>query len=270
MTDDHYKQKYINNKDNYKTLKCDNVSKPLHGGVISEKTKENIMYLKKSAKDVDLRVVMGAGNVDVLPNESEDYSRFSSNKYNVAITNDCTLIDFTKRDLIGLCLEFEGLTDMVTVGKVLAGRASHVIFDYSVIKFISGGGFFINIISLLKPGGELIFDQTLETTPYEITPELPEKLGNLGIQHNKVTGKQYINHFMKGIPEDDRIPTNDEIIENNRLFLEKFRSGGYKFEVTKFKGPYPVPKYSKLTTASKMNKEMESVTYLVAKKISDK
>lgn len=266
-----YKQQYFKNKVDYKILKCDIVShKPLYGGVISEKTRENIMYFKKSAKDIDLRVVIGAGNVDLLPDGSEDYSRFSLNKYNVAVTNDCTFIDYTKRDLVGLCLDLNGLTDMLTLGGALAGRASHIIFDYSVIKFVSGGGIFTNLLKLLKPGGELIFDQTLSSALYENT-SISEKLGKLEIRHNSISGKYYVDHFMKGMTEDERVadlPTNDEVIENNRLFLEKARDGGYTFEVKRVDGPYPVPKYSKLTDSSKLNKEISSVVYLVAKKVS--
>jgi hypothetical protein len=258
MTDERYKH----NK--YKKKYLD--SKSLHGGTISGETKENLMYLKKEGKDLNLRVVIGAGNIDV-PGISEDYSRFSSNKYNVAVTNDKTLINPKTRDLIGLCLNFNDSIDTLTFGGVLANRVSHILFDYSVAKFISSPAVFSHLFKSLKTDGELIIDQTLTILGYD-GDEILKIIKELDIKHGSVSGKHYVNHFMQAQSEGEMssyLPTNDEIIENNKKYLENIQDDSHKFVVEKIDGAYPIPPYKKITG---INKFTESVTYFKVTKKS--
>ena len=240
---------------------------------IKKENKNKIISLKKkiipknkeNKSCTDLCIIVGAGNLDGT--SSDDYSRFHKN-FNVAITNDITLIDYKKEDLVGLCLNFNDYSNMFTLSSALSNLAERIVFDISVAKLIESGILFYQLFRLLKFNGTLTIDQTLSIMEYN-----DEKNLLIPTEIRSVTGKQYINHFMRGVAKStisasqedmsSYLPTDEKVIENNKKFLENINDVSYKFEVTVFTGTYPVEKYSDETR----NKLLQSVTYFVAKKV---
>jgi hypothetical protein len=267
-----YKKKYLEAKKIIEVL-------TLYGGEFaSDKESQKNLINLRSVKNKDYVVVIGAGNKDLVDGEdldaTEDYSRFHSS-FNIAITNSRPSIDFTKTDLVGLCADINSGNDMLRITRGLAGRASKIVFDYSVVKFLDDKNQFIfnSLLDFLKPGGTLIFDQTLTIFSYSPTQALtvPFELGIYADKDRTVAGKKYINKFVvsHGESEDVKnLPTNAEIIANNKKFLENIRVsiGGeeYTYKVTLVNGEYPVPKYSKKTS---INKELANVDYFIAEKV---
>ncbi len=217
------------------------VQETINKNIIIEKYNNNVIYILKN-KNKDLKIVIGAGNVD--RGSTLDYTNFKDN-YDAGITN-YDMIDKEKNDFLALNLTIDENYATESITTQLKNLCSIVIFDFSVIKFFGNSKCIHMLIDMLIPNvGCLYIDEPF----YDITSIINNMnlVRDIQKEFNDNYGNVFMNKikFLSDINEFKEIITNrnEKVDENNKLYFKNmFKESEYDINFEVINGIYPLHK----------------------------
>ncbi len=233
----------ITNVNNFLTQQ--KVQEEINKNIIIENYNNNVIQLLKN-KNKDLKIVIGAGNVDAknATYNGLDYTNFKDH-YDAGITN-YDMIDENKKDFLALNLTIDENYATESITSQLKNLCSVVIFDFSVIKFFGNTKCIHMLIDMLIPNlGCLYIDEPFQgitsiinnmKTVRDIQKKFNDNYGTMFV--NKIKSLSDINEIKEIITN-----INERVNANNVLYFKNmFEKSEYDINFEIIIGNYPLNK----------------------------
>ncbi len=231
-----------------KIVTNDVVQEEINRNIIIEKHNNTLIQLLKS-KNKDLKIVIGAGNVDAekATFEGLDYTNFSGN-YDVGITNYKEMVDFEKTDFLALDFTIDDNFFTESITTRLKNSCSIVIFDFYVSKSFHNNKGIHMLIDMLIPETGCLF---IENQCSEIDIAFCDRDNSqyFQTQFDRNFGKAFMLKYktkLGNVYAQTIMGLSDKVDENNELYFKNmFQNSEYEIKFEIITGNYPLHKGNK-------------------------